>query len=523
MVGGARQAASTLLGAPYVPTRSSVIASYLRVAAGRVCTELDRRESERLLRAQPFIASAAIYVITESPGRVLLVVDVVDEPRTIAALGFRRGTVSAATLGSENLSGRGLALVASARRGFAYRDGFGVGFVKFGMFGRPDFLAAQAERRAVDGERLSVEVAEPFITELQRRALQASASLESGYTGLVRPAGEQVSLFVRRTFYDVGWVTRVGRSGRRAVGLIGAAVLGEDVRTGKSLVILSDTGFVAGPSNPFAASYPAFATTRVAAITGLRALRYVTVRGFDALTAEQDMGIGVQFDVLAGPSVMSSGHRRDLFVAGDLYAGVGDARSFLVARALAEARSDRSSQRWDGVVASGRLAWYGKPASTRTQMASVELSAMRELAFPMQLTFRDADGGLPGFGNATFAGGRRVVVRAEERWLVRPFGARADAAVGVFATGGKLWAGDVPYGRTTAVHASAGVSLLGTYPAGGKRTYRVDLAIPFNPERGGFRPELRVSSTDRTRLLWLEPKDVARARTGAVPVSLMKW
>jgi hypothetical protein len=51
----------------------------------------------------------------------------------------------------------------------------------------------------------------------------------------------------------------------------------------------------------------------------------------------------------------------------------------------------------------------------------------------------------------------------------------------------------------------------------------VDLAVPINPERGGARVELRFGSTDRTRLLWLEPNDVARARTGAVPVSLMKW
>lgn len=519
-----RQTASKVFGMPYVATRPEVIRAYLRVAVGRVCTEFDRRESERLLRAQPFISLAAVQAIPETPGHVRLLVDVVDELPLIAGGSVSRGTVSSLLLGTQNFSGRGITLVANAQRGFAYRDGFGLHLVKYGMFGRPDFLAIDAERYRVMGEKVSFELAEPFLTDLQRRAFHASASLRSGYYGVVRPVGEDVSLFVRRTAYDVGWVTRIGHaSGRGAVGLVGAALLGEDVRTGQSPVIVSDTGLVAGPANPFGAEYPAFAITRVAAIGGLRSLRFATVHGFDALTAEQDMGIGLQLDLLVGPGVFASSRAGDVFVATDLYAGVGDARSFFVARALAEARGGGATHGWAGVVASGRLAWYGKPSGMRTQLASFEMSAVRQLVFPLQLTFRDADGGLPGFGDATYAGGQRVVARVEERRLFHTFGTRADVALGVFASAGKLWAGDVPYGQTTQIHASAGISLLGAYPSGGKRTYRVDLAVPFNPERGGMHLELRLSSADRTRLLWLEPNDVARARTGAVPVSLMKW
>ena len=261
----------------------------------------------------------------------------------------------------------------------------------------------------------------------------------------------------------------------------------------------------------------------MAAVGGLRALRFITAHGFDALSAEQDMGVGVQVDLLGGPSLQASARAADIFVAGDFYAGYGDTASFFVVRALAEARRDRMTQRWDGVVASGRLAWYGKPSSERTHKVNIELSQVRQLVFPMQLTFRDPDGGLPGFGNSPSAGGQRLIAHVEERRLLGTFGTRADMAVGLFATAGKLWAGDVPYGRTTPVRASAGITLLGAYPAGGKRTYRVDLAVPINPERGGARVELRFGSADRTRLLWLEPNDVARARTGAVPVSLLKW
>ena len=195
----------------------------------------------------------------------------------------------------------------------------------------------------------------------------------------------------------------------------------------------------------------------------------------------------------------------------------------LVARALAEARKDRATRRWDGVVANGRLAWYGRASGVRSHKLSIEMSAVQHLAFPVQLSFRDADGGLAGFGASPAVGGQRVVARFEERKLLGTFGGRADFAVGLFATAGRLWAGDVPYGGTTPVRASAGISLLGAYPTGGKRTYRLDIAVPFNPERGGPRVEFRLSASDRTRLLWIEPGDVSRARTGAVPVSLMKW
>ena len=178
---------------------------------------------------------------------------------------------------------------------------------------------------------------------------------------------------------------------------------------------------------------------------------------------------------------------------------------------------------WDGLVGSARFAWYTRPSDLRTRILSLEASTIQHLAFPLQLTFRDADAGLPGFPDATAAGGQRVIARIEERRLVRLFPSRIDFAFAAFADAGKLWAGDVPYGASSPVRASVGISLLGAYPSGGKRTLRADLAIPINPERGGARYELRFSDTDHTRLLWFEPRDVARARSGAVPANLMRW
>jgi hypothetical protein len=510
-------------GLHHTTTRPAVIAAYLRVSTGRVCVDRDITESERLLRAQPFISSASVRVIRAGPKRVRLQVDVVDELPVIIGGSVAGGTLASILLGTQNLDGRGLTVELSAARGFGYRTGFGARAVQYGAFGRPDYIALAAERTPV-GEAGSMEFAEPFLTDLQLRAFHASISEVSDYYSVTRPVGDDVSLYTRRTAYDVGLVTRVAhRSGRGAVGLFGGAILGEDVRTGTRAVIVSDTGFVDEPGSDLGTRYPARAAVRIAAIGGVRALRFATVRGFDALKARQDVGIGVQVDLLAGPSLWASRGASDLFVASDLYAGVGDERSFFSARALIEASGNRDDMRWDRIVASSRLSWYGKPSEARTQVVSAEFSAVSRLSFPVQLTFGDADGGIRGFRDAKYAGGQRVVVRAEERRNLPLFTRRADFALALFADAGKLWAGDVPYGATTGVHGALGVSMLGAFPAGGKRTYRADIAFPLNPERGGSRIELRLSSADRTRLLWLEPQDVSRARTGAVPANLMKW
>jgi hypothetical protein len=512
-----------VMGVHHATTKEEVVRAYLQLRAGEPCTERDRAESERLLRAQPFLSAAAVRAFPDGPDRVRVRVDVVDEISAIVGGNTARGTLSAVSLGTQNLSGLGVGIIVSWQRGFAYRDGFGARVVQYGAFGSSNYFAVSAERDPL-GEILTFEVARPFLTDLQQRAFHIGAAEASSYYGVVRPVGDDVALYTRRTSYDAGWVTRIGAADRgHTVGLIGAAFLGEDVRVGDRAIIASDSGLINAPDSALDARYPALATMRLAGIAGLRALRFVTVRGFDAVRAQQDVGVGVQFDLLAGPSVWASRNESDLLIAGDLYAGVGDAESFYSARLLAEARDNHATHAWDGLVTSARFSWYGRPTDARTRVVSIEGTTVQHLAFPLQLTFRDPAGGLPGFPDATFAGGQRVVARFEERRLIPWLSRRLDLAWAGFADVGKLWAGDVPYGTTTTIRSSVGISLLGAYPAGGKRMLRVDFAVPINPQSGRAKFELRFSDTDRTRLLWSEPGDVARARTGAVPANLMKW
>jgi hypothetical protein len=514
-------AASGAVGMSHAVTRPELIFAYLKVDVGTICHDIDRSESERLLRAQPFIASASVRIIRDGPKRVRLRVDVVDEAPVVLSGTLRRGTIGSLSAGTINLDGRGLRLVGSYERGFDYRNGFGVRAVQYGAFGRPDFVAFTAQRDP-RGDVLSLEVVEPFLTDLQTRAAHIGIRESSDYFGAVRPVGDDIALRVQRVGYDAALVWRVSMRGR-AVAVLGGAVSGELVSTASDPVIVSDTGFLRLTPAAFDRTFASFSATRAGLIGGIRSVRFLTVRGFDALSAEQDVAIGTQIGGMVGPSVLASFKAGDVFASGDWYAGVGNARSFLAARIVAEARGNHQANRWEGVVSSGRLAWYVRPTAPELRTISLEYSGVQRLPFPAQLTFQDPSGGVRGYPDATWAGGLRTVLRLDDRHRLNWFSRRGDLAWSSFADVGKLWAGDVPFGRTSAVKGSVGVSLLGAYPAGGKRTYRLDLAVPLSWEKGRSHFELRFSSNDRTSMLWTEPRDVAAVRSMSVPSSIVKW
>jgi hypothetical protein len=314
----------------------------------------------------------------------------------------------------------------------------------------------------------------------------------------------------------MGGVVRIGTG--HTVGLLGAVLFGEDISTSGSPVIVSDSGFEPVSDPVLTNRYGKYGVTRLAAIAGIRMIRFVTVRGFDAMSGSQDLASGAQFVVIAGPNIQSTSSPRNTFLFADLYGGAGNGRSFIEARLVGEGGYN-FNRSWSDVVTSGKVVWYERPALSRLQTVTLEFSGVQQIAFPLQLSLGDHTGGVRGYGSSNFVGGQRAVARIEERWLLPWLGSRADVAVAGFADAGKLWAGDVPYGVTTGVKSSVGISLLGTYPSGGKRTYRIDFAIPLNPNMSTSRFEIRMSSGDFSRLFWQEPDDITRARTFSFPVS----
>ena len=72
------QRAGRFAAKEHVTTRESVIRRYLALQLGDRCTEVRRAESERILRAQPFIADASVLAYADGNGGIILSVSTVD-------------------------------------------------------------------------------------------------------------------------------------------------------------------------------------------------------------------------------------------------------------------------------------------------------------------------------------------------------------------------------------------------------------------------------------------------------------
>jgi hypothetical protein len=499
-------------------TRPQVVRRFITLDVGGQCTDFRVAESERLLRAQPFLASAVVRPIDDGSGGVVVDVTTVDEVPAIIGARFRDRSIRYLKLGNENLYGGGVHLELNAERGYAYRNGFGGRFVHNQLFGRPYKLGVDLQRHPV-GESSELEISHAYLTDLQRFAWHTGARRDLLYLPVTRERGGLV-LGVVRESWDAGAVMRFGSG--HLLWLVGGVLVGERARPRDDLVSLTDTGMVVIPDHDAVVDrFDGHRAVRTDLVLGLRALHFQPAAGFDALTAKQDIATGFQVGVVAGPSIPAFGDR-DFFASGEVFAGMGDPRSYAGVQIEGEARRDFDSGEWDGVVGSGRAAWYRAHNSSSTMIASLEGAGGWRMRLPFQLLLGDNEGGLRGFDRRHLFGSRRLVGRLENRWVAANVLDRGDLGVAAFADVGRIWAGDAPYGLSVPYAASIGISLLGSVPAGAQRMARLDLAMPVaGPARS--RVELRLSFRNWTRAFWHEPGDVRRARGAAVPAKIFTW
>jgi hypothetical protein len=493
----------------YKTTTDDVIRSFLQLKQGGICSEFRREESERVLRAQPFLADASVRAYPDSNG-VHIVVETVDEIPLVIGGSVSRGSLASATFGNSNVLGRGQYAALRWRKGFAYRDGFGARFVDYNTFAEPLRLTVDAERGRLGGRALAA-FQYPFFTNLQRAAWHTGITYVDDFTSFVRPDTDAVSLSMERTFADVGAVGRLNFAGR---GLYAGALLThEHVIPGTSGVVISDSGLVADSAAALRSRYRSLLSTRLAGLLGIRLFSFHSVRGFDALYATQDLPSGVQIGTHVGRGLTRRSD--DWLYAADVFTGAKIGNSFLGARGVAEARHDLRAGRWDGIVVSGRAAYYVKPWRAHTLIVSSEFSGAWSDLIPFQLRLGDSQGGVRGYGDSRVAGGRRLVFRSEERWALGTLRDRAAFGVGAFVDVGRMWAGGVPYGVNSPYKTGLGISLLATVPARSQRLWRIDIAAPVSSDPRA-KWEVRVGSQNIARVFWREPRDVARARTLSV-------
>ncbi len=507
----------------HVNTRDDVIRRFLLMKVGDACNQIRRAESERILRAQPFLVDARIRAYDDEAGGVRLEVETRDdfsmvfEPMLQAMSPFVRGM----RLGDSNLGGSATLAAVNWRDGRAYNDLLGVNLENYAFGrGRNEFrLSAQRNRF---GQDMRLELVRPYYTDLQRYAWIGSVGGTREPVEFRRGTLPRNALTVRREFANIGAVARIGPVGR--LRLIGASLTREAQRTDAQSLLLTREGVRADTTGAVVPTFRPQRVTRVNALLGVRAIRFVQVQGFDALSGAQDVRVGMQLGLVAGRSILMRQSRdRDHFVAANLYGGYGGPQSFVGVQAVTEARFDRDAKAWDNFVTSGRLAWYFRPAIHQTTVVESEWSAGRDMRSPFQLSLADREGGLMGHRTSSEAGARRLVFRAEQRFVVPTRLNVGDVGLAGFAEAGRLWAEpSVPYSVSTPWRGAVGVSVLAAVPPSSRRLWRVDFALPVGSDpRQRF--EVRFSSVDRSRVFWNEPRDVQAGRERTAPSSLFTW
>jgi hypothetical protein len=229
----------------HATTRDPIIRRFLLLGPGDACDELRRSESERILRAQPYLVDARVLAYDDGAGGVRLEVETRDEFSVILGLSALAGggapPVSALRLGEANLMGRGVYTMAQWRDGGrGYRDSFVVRVTDYQLVGRPvparGARGVAQSRAAVGARREPPVLHRPAALRVAgrrrrraRRARRCSA-----------PTRDQNALFYGRSYGNVGGLLRLGVPGR--LSLFGASLSYEAARTEDRVSILSDTG-----------------------------------------------------------------------------------------------------------------------------------------------------------------------------------------------------------------------------------------------------------------------------------------
>jgi hypothetical protein len=506
----------------HATTRETVIRRFLPIQVGDACVDYRLKEAERILRAQPFLADANLIVVPDSSGGVDVDVVTFDEVSLVLDGNFssKSPMIRAVRLGEENLAGSGISATTAWQHGVYYRDIYKARIVDYQLFGKPYQLSLQGSRNEIGGSWDAL-FSHPFLTELQRTSWRASAGSASRFLYFRRQNAPSVALPFTREYADAGGLVAFGPVGH--VFLVGATVSRERERTGRSPVLVLDSAVVPDTSTALIGRYSEHRTSRVNLLLGFRRLSYIQVRSFDAVEGTQDVRTGLQISTLFGRGIRLTGQdESDYFASTDVYLGHGTPSSFAGVEFMGERRRDLDTRRTDGVLASGRAAWYAHPGPKHTSIIDAEFSGGWHQRVPFQLTFADREGGLPGYGSSHLGGAQRMVLRMEDRYRLGRLRQLAALAGAVWIDAGKLWAGEAPFGVTTNVKYSAGVGLLAALPPRSRRTWRVDLALPLN-DRGDSKFEIRFTNHDFTRWFWREPGDVQTARERAIPNSVYNW
>lgn len=504
-------------------TRREVVRAFLLLAEGEPCDEARRAESERLLRAQGFIAQARIRTYDSGDRQVVLVVSVVDEfsPQLDLAVATSSPYVRRFAAGSSNVDGRGITLNGQWRTGLAYRDEAYGRFESYTFEGKPLQVTLAGAMRTLGGD-WSLDVGRGFLTDYQRIAWRVGLGQSDGYVPFARRDTEPSWVGFRRVFAEVGGMMRLGRPGN--LWSFGASLSREATEVSSAPILLRSTGPLPDTTSVLVGQFQRRDARRLNLLIGLRRVRFFNVSGFDVVEGTQDLRTGAQIGLLIGRGLRELGaDDRDVLLTSELFIGQGGQNRYLVVNAKWQARYRDVRSGWDAVMWDASAALYWRLRENRTLIATTTWAGGYRSATPFQLTLGEPTGGLRGFADSRQAGGERVVVNLEDRWYVGRISSLAAVGIAPFIGVGIMGARDAPFGATSPPAVSIGLSLLAAVPPRSRRLFRADASLRLTPD--GALPVFTfgLSSRDDSRAGFREPTDVVRSRARASTPSAYTW
>lgn len=475
------------------PTRNRLVSQFLLLAKGGVCSEQARAESERILRAQPYISDATIRVVPVAPDAVRLEVETIDEYVLYFESWGWRGVPAGLEVGTGSVAGSGKSARTLVEVGRGGELGWGLSYTDFQFTGRPLTFAARVRSRPL-ADLAAVSLARPWYSNYQRDSWRLELTDGKTLFTFRDPVIRDISVDYRRTIATADWTRRLGGVNAPLVVGLGADAEVADL---ERVVQIRDRGPIPVAPTPELSRYRRYEATRVGGTIGVRQLRFRPVRGLGSLSATEDVAVGVEAWVSARfgvPALQRDPADRTLGLSAA--GAVGRASTLLRWRAGADWTSARPGTLPAQSNLSIRAAWSSSLAPGHLSLFTLRGQHARNTRLPTQLDFRDDRDGLLGFRSSNLGGSQRVIAAIEERHrLPVP---RVELALAGLAQAGRLWAGDAPYGSDTRWHYGVGGALLLAYPAGSKQTLRVEFGVPVNPIVGLQQREFRLVFSDFT-------------------------
>lgn len=478
-------------------TRASVIRRDLLFRIGDCFDPSLIAESERLLRDNQFLASATIRHRLRHDGNYDLTVTTRDEwsTRIDIRASLDGGPIfKGASLKESNFLGTGQTVELFYLDYKANRD-YGVGYHNHQLGGSHWHLGGTVGRTR-NGPLIQQSLSLPFREESGRWAAREEfRQLDRNFDYLVDDAGTERHLLLptRTTAFDLALIRRLGPPGGQQL-TVGAALGYTKISfpdgDGALQLVAGDDFHNPTPADPalFEPIRPQTTplhTLRSMLLLGQRKISWVKRSGFDTLHGEQDIRLGTETGIAIGRSLLAPAGPHHLFTALDLYAGTGNDDFLLIGRMRGDAQRSLSGGGvgWYDIFGEVETLAYWKPKALGRHTFVLRATATGgwETTTPFQLVL-GGDLGVRGYPDERFPGGRRIVFSLEDRLVLGgPLRNVMDLGATAFFDLGRTWPGDAPYGTDSGWRASAGIGIRNAFPTGGRRTYRIDIALPIQP------------------------------------------